>query len=125
MSAVKKLIRFSSVSWCSALCAILAVSLILGSFPFVGDAHAANHHTSSSVSHDGDPAKDDHSDGGLALTHCGVPSCSPTNVSLSSCERGPMRTSVSHNLLIGNDILLQPLLLECDPPVPRGEFFQA
>lgn len=125
MSAVKKLIRFSSVSWCSALCAILVVSLILGSFPFVGDAHAANQHTSSSVSHNDDPAKDDHSDGGLALAHCGVPSCFPTNVSVSSCELGPTRTSVSHNLLIYNDTPLQPLLLECDPPVPRGEFSQA
>ena len=121
MSTALKIVRFSSVSWWSVLSAILVVTLILGPFTFAGDAHAADHHASSSVSHEGHPAQDDPSDIGDALTHCGSPSCAPSNVGASACALAVTLASVDLPLSVGDGALLQSLYLDCDPPVPRGD----
>ncbi len=120
MSTVLKLVRFSAVSWWSVLSAILVVTLILGPFTFAGDAHAADHHASSSVSHEDHPAQDDHSDVGDALTHCGSPSCAPSNVGASTSALAATLASIGLKLSVGDDALLRSLYLDCDPPVPRG-----
>ena len=120
MSTALKIVRFSAVSWWSVLSAILVVTLILGPFTFAGDAHAADHHASSSVSHDGHPAQDDRSDIGDALTHCGSPSCAPSNVGASTCALAATLASVGRQLSVGDDALLRSLYLDGDPPVPRG-----
>ncbi len=121
MNTVLKLVRFSAVSWWSVLSAILVVTLILGPFTFAGDAHAADHHASSSVSHEGHPAQDYPSDIGDALTHCGSPSCAPSNVSASTSALAATLASVGRQLSVGDDALLCSLYLDCDPPVPRGD----
>ncbi len=103
------------------LSAILVVTLILGPFTFVGGALAADHHASSSVSHDGHPAQDDPSDIGDALTHCGSPSCAPSNVGASTSALAATFASIGRQLSGRDDALLRSLYLDCDPPVPRGE----
>ena len=121
MNAALKTVRFSSVSWWSVISAILVVTLILGPFTFAGDALAADHHASLSVSHDSHPAQDDPSDIGDALTHCGSPSCAPSNVGASACTLAATLASISLQLSVGDDALLRSLYLDCDPPVPRGD----
>ena len=120
MNTALKTVRFPTMSWWSVLSAILVVTLILGPFSFAGDAHAADHHASSSVSHDGHPAQDDPSDIGDALTHCVSPSCAPSNVGASAGALAATPASVGLQLLVGDDALLRSLYLDGDPPVPRG-----
>lgn len=109
----------AAISWRSLVFILMIFAVLLGPYSFAGDGHAQEHKSFSSMNHQEDPIKNDHSGVGHALAHCGSASCAPSYV-------GPISAFVTYliichrlQLSTANDAMLGSLNLDCDPPVPR------
>ena len=114
--------QVSAISMQSLLSAILVFAVLLGPYSFAGNSHAQEHQSHSSMNHHDDPAQDDHSGLGHALTHCGSASCYPSFVGTSAYVATYATVSHPLHLLTGDDAMLRSHYLDCDPPVPRDGF---
>ena len=122
--------RFLAESLRSWLSALLMFTVFLGPYTFAGDAHAREHqshssmghHDHSTTGHHDDPAQDDHSGIGHALTHCGSGSCSPPYVGTTANVATLAVLSFRAKLWFGDDVFLTSLHLDSDPPCPTRRF---
>jgi hypothetical protein len=101
---------------------LFAVVLCVAPLALSAGAHIAHHHSHEAVGHDHGPALDGQTDLDHDVFHCGSPACAPSFLAGCPSDHALHNPSPRLQGVTGDDSLLRPLYLNCDPPVPRAGF---